>query len=142
MIRAMRAGRADLAFAGTRAWDEFGAKRLRALDAPLLIDNYRLEERVLTSSAVDPMLGELRNLGLVGIGVLPGPIRRPSAYRTGSPLPGTSPATIGTQQSRVADATMRALGATPRRLPPTRRGHPAWTAWSASRSGSRETAST
>ena len=45
----MREGRADLAFTGSRAWDEFGAKRLRALDAPLLIDSYRLEERVLTS---------------------------------------------------------------------------------------------
>src|SRR3954471_15762014 len=30
-IRAMRHGRADLAFAGSRAWDEFGAKRFRAL---------------------------------------------------------------------------------------------------------------
>jgi TRAP-type C4-dicarboxylate transport system substrate-binding protein len=119
-IRAMRDGRADLAIAGSRAWDQFGAKRLRALDAPLLIDSYRLEERALESELVDPMLEELRPLGLVGIGILPGPMRRPfgAAHRLAAPSD-FSGAIIGTQQSRVADATMRALGATPRRLPAT-----------------------
>ncbi len=119
-IRDMRQDRADLAFAGSRAWDEFGAKRLRALGAPLLIDSYALEQRVLRSEVVGPMLEQLRPLGLVGIGILPGPIRRP----LGVPHALASPSdfrglTIGTQQSRVADATMRALGARPRRLPAT-----------------------
>src|SRR3954447_5774329 len=45
-IRTIREGRADLAIAGTRAWDEFGAKRLRALGAPMLIDSYALQRRV------------------------------------------------------------------------------------------------
>jgi TRAP-type C4-dicarboxylate transport system substrate-binding protein len=119
-IRAMRHGKADLAFAGTRAFDEFGVLRFRALDAPLLIDSDPLERRVITSQVVAPMLAELRQLGLVGIGVLPGPIRRP----LGRTRPLTKPAdfrglSIGTSQSRVADTTMRALGATPRRLPAT-----------------------
>src|SRR3954453_5755383 len=51
-IRAIRDGRADLGMTGTRAWDEFGAKRLRGLMAPFLIDNYRLEERVLGSDLI------------------------------------------------------------------------------------------
>jgi TRAP-type C4-dicarboxylate transport system substrate-binding protein len=120
VIRAMRQGKADLAFAGSRAFDEFGALRFRALDAPLLIDSYRLEGRVLTSGVVAPMLAELRPLGLVGIGVLPGPIRRPLGGTRRLGKPGDfSGLTIGTSQSRVADATMRALGATPRRLPAT-----------------------
>jgi Bacterial extracellular solute-binding protein, family 7 len=117
-IRDMRDGRADLAIAGSRAWDEFGASRLRALGAPLLIDSYRLQERVLESELVAPMLEELRPLGLVGIGILPGPIRRPLgvAHRLAGPSD-FSGLTIGTQQSRVADATMRVLGAISRRLP-------------------------
>jgi TRAP-type C4-dicarboxylate transport system substrate-binding protein len=119
-IRAMRRGKADLSFAGTRAFDEFGALRFRALDAPLLIDSYRLEGRVLTSDVVAPMLAELRPLGLVGIGVLPGPIRRPLGGTHRLAKPGDfRELTIGTSQSRVADATMRTLGATPRRLPAT-----------------------
>jgi TRAP-type C4-dicarboxylate transport system substrate-binding protein len=119
-IRAMRQGKADLAFAGTRAFDEFGALSFRALDAPLLIDSYRLEGRVLASEVVAPMLAELRPLGLVGIGVLPGPIRRPLGGTRPLAKPGDFRGlTIGTSQSRVADATMRSLGATPRRLPAT-----------------------
>ena len=122
-IRAMQDGRADLGMTGTRAWDEFGAKRLRALIAPLLIDNYRLEERVLGSDLVDSMLAELRPLGVVGVGILPGPIRRPfgTSRRLAAP-DDFAGMTIGTHQSRVADATMRALGATPRRMPPDERG--------------------
>jgi TRAP-type transport system periplasmic protein len=115
-IRDMRRGRADLAFAGSRAWDEFGVERLRALGAPLLIDSYRLQERVLASNLVDPMLEELRPLGLVGIGILPGPIRRPLGAEQLLAAPDDFRGlTIGTQQSRVADATLRALGADPRR---------------------------
>jgi TRAP-type C4-dicarboxylate transport system substrate-binding protein len=117
-IRDVRRGRADLAFAGSRAWDEFGVRRLGALSAPLLIDSYPLQERVLTSALVGSMLDELRPLSLVGIGILPGPIRRP----LGVAHPLAAPRdfrglTIGTQQSRVADETLSALGARPQRLP-------------------------
>jgi TRAP-type transport system periplasmic protein len=118
IIRDMQQGRADLAFAGSRAWDEFGARRLPALGAPFLIDSYRLEERVLTSGLVDSMLEELRPLGLEGIGILPGPIRRPFGATDSLAAPSDFRGlTIGTQQSRVADATLRALGAHPQRLP-------------------------
>jgi len=117
-IRDVQDGRADLAFAGSRAWDEFGAHSLRALGAPFLIDSYPLQEAVLTSGLANSMLDELQPLGLVGIGILPGPIRRP----LGVANPLASPSdflglTIGTQQSGVADATLRALGARPQRLP-------------------------
>jgi TRAP-type transport system periplasmic protein len=115
-IRDMRRGRADLAFAGSRAWDEFGVQSLRALSAPLLIDSYRLQERVLTSELADEMLEELRPLGLVGIGIQPGPIRRPLGVEQRLAATGDfTGLTIGTQQSSVADATLRALGAAPRR---------------------------
>ena len=122
-IRAMQAGRADLAITGTRAWDEFGVKSLRALDAPLLIDSYALERRVLASDVVEPMLDELRSLGFEGLGILPGGIRRPfgASHRLAAPADFRGK-TIGTQQSRVADATIRALGAIPRRLPADEQG--------------------
>jgi TRAP-type C4-dicarboxylate transport system substrate-binding protein len=117
-IRDMQHGRADLAFAGSRAWDEFGVHSLRALNAPLLIDSYRLQERVLESDLVGSMLAELRPLGLAGIGILPSDMRRPLGvtHRLAAPNDFRG-MTIGTQQSRVADATLRALGARPQRLP-------------------------
>jgi TRAP-type C4-dicarboxylate transport system substrate-binding protein len=117
-IRDMQHGRADLAFAGSRAWDQFGVHGLRALNAPLLIDSYPLQERVLESDLAEPMLEELQPLGLAGIGILPAAIRRPLGLRHRLAAPSDfSGLTIGTQQSRVADATMRALGAYPRRFP-------------------------
>jgi TRAP-type C4-dicarboxylate transport system substrate-binding protein len=110
VIRNVERGRADLGWTGSRAW----GGSLRALGAPMLIDSYPLEERVLRDDVVERMLGELRPHGLVGLGVLPGPMRKPVGL-TGRML---RPAdfrgrTIGIQQSRVAAAAMRALGASP-----------------------------
>ena len=117
-IRDMLRGRADLAMAGSRAWDEFGVRGLRALNAPLLIDSYLVQERVLRSGLATRSLAELRRLGLVGIGILPGPMRRPLGlgHRLAAPDDFMG-LTIGVQQSRVADAPMRTLGARPLRLP-------------------------
>src|SRR3954454_5114632 len=117
-IRDMQHGRADLAFAGTRAWDEFGARRMSAMMAPLLVDSYPLEHEIAKGQIGRQMLAELRPLGLVGIGILPGGMRHPFALskRLGGPSDYRG-LTIGTQQSRVADATMRALGAHPVRVP-------------------------
>ena len=112
----MQDGRADLAIVGARAWDEFGASAISALGAPFLVDSYALQERVLTSDVVDTMLQELP-AGLVGIGILPGPLRRPFGLAGALAAPGDFQGlTIGTQQSNVADATLRALGARPQRL--------------------------
>lgn len=117
-IRDVQEGRADLAFAASRAWDEFGAPSLRALGAPFLVDSYPLQERVLASGLVQTMLQELQPSGLVGIGILPGPIRRPLGVADTLAAPGDFQGmAIGTQQSHVADATLRALGARPQRLP-------------------------
>jgi hypothetical protein len=80
-IRDVLHGRADLAMAASRAWDEFGVRGLRPVHAPLLIDSYPLQKRVLKSDLVDQMLAELRPLGLVGIGILPGAIRHPVGLR-------------------------------------------------------------
>jgi len=114
LIEDVRAGKADLGVAGSRAWDSVGVNSFRALNAPLLITSYALQDRVLRSPMIGQMLQGLRQLGLAGIGVLPGPLRKP----LGITRPLLKPADyaglrIGVQQSRVADATMRALGATP-----------------------------
>jgi TRAP-type C4-dicarboxylate transport system substrate-binding protein len=114
LIGDVKAGKADLGVVGSRAWDSVGVTSFRALGAPLLIDSYALQDRVLRSPMIGQMLQGLRPLGLAGIGVLPGPLRKP----LGITRPLLTPADyaglrIGVQQSLIADATMRALGATP-----------------------------
>jgi TRAP-type C4-dicarboxylate transport system substrate-binding protein len=120
LIEDVRAGKADLGVVGSRAWDSVGVNSFRALSAPLLINSYALQDRVLRGPMIGQMLQGLRPLGLAGIGVLPGPLRKP----LGMARPLLRPSDyaglrIGAQQSRVADATMRALGATPVWFPAT-----------------------
>jgi TRAP-type transport system periplasmic protein len=120
LIGDVRAGKADLGEVGSRAWDFVGVNSFQALGAPLLIDSYALQDRVLRSPMIGQMLEGLGPLGLAGIGVLPGPLRKP----LGITRPLLRPADyagirIGIPLSRVAEATMRALGATPVFLAPT-----------------------
>jgi len=117
-IRDMLNGRADLAMAPSRAWAGFGVLSLRALEAPLLIDSYALQERVLGSSLAAAMLDDLRKLNFAGIGILPGGLHHPVGF--GHRLAGPEDfkgLTVGSGASRVAEAVLRALGARPARLP-------------------------
>jgi len=52
----VKAGKADLGVAGSRAFDSAGVLSLRALHAPLLITSYTGEEQVLKSPIVTEML--------------------------------------------------------------------------------------
>ena len=113
-IAGVRDGRYDLGWASNRAWKG----SLRALIAPMLVDSYALEERIASDPLAARMLGELRPLGLVGLGILPGPIRRPIGYGDRLVAPRDFRGrTIGEQGSPVAVSTLRALGADPVALP-------------------------
>ena len=114
LIRDVNAGKADLAWAGTRVFDELGDPAFNPLHAPMLIDSYELEGNVLADGLVDPMLDSLGELDLQGIGVLPGPLRRPLGKR---PLRGPgdwSGARISESGGGQIERALRALGADPR----------------------------
>src|SRR5262245_30412851 len=50
VIGDVRAGKAELAWVGARAWESVGISSFRALVAPFLIDSYPLQRTVLQSS--------------------------------------------------------------------------------------------
>jgi TRAP-type C4-dicarboxylate transport system substrate-binding protein len=114
VISDVQGGKVDLGAVASRAWDSVGVTSFRALGAPLLIDSYALQEQVLTSPMVGEMLAGLGPTRLVGLGVLPGALRRPLGARRPLLAPSDYEGQrIGLQQSHLATAALRALGATP-----------------------------
>jgi TRAP-type C4-dicarboxylate transport system substrate-binding protein len=113
----VRAGKVDLALIPARAYDTLGVNSFQALLAPLLVDSYPVERRVLTSHVPDPMLAGVAKLGVVGVAALPGalqyvlsmthPLLRPLDYATH----GRTGGQIAVRPSRLTAATFRALGA-------------------------------
>jgi TRAP-type C4-dicarboxylate transport system substrate-binding protein len=118
LLRDVRAGRVDVAHIPSRAWDMLGVDSFQALEAPLLVDSFELQERVLTGRLGAAMLAGVRAAGVEPVGVLPGPLRRPVGL--GRDLQGPSDysgALIGLRPSAVHEATMQALGARVVRVP-------------------------
>src|SRR5262249_13672459 len=70
VIHDVRADKAQLAWVGTRVWDLYGVKSVRALSAPMLVDSYPLQAAVLRSDLPSKMLAGLDGHGVVGLAVL------------------------------------------------------------------------
>ena len=114
VIKDVRAGKAQLGVTASRAFDMVGIDSFQALQAPFLIDSYALERKVLDSGIPAKMLAGLRPYALAGLGILPGPLRRPLGF--GRPLLAASDykgARIGIRPSQVTADIFRALGAIP-----------------------------
>jgi TRAP-type C4-dicarboxylate transport system substrate-binding protein len=119
LIKDVRAGKAQLGITASRAFDTVGIDSFQALQAPFLINSYPLERKVLDSGIPAKMLAGLRPYGLAGLGILPGPLRRPLGFTR--PLLAASDykgARIAIRPSQVTGDTFRALGAIP--VPQTR----------------------
>ena len=114
----VKSGKIEMAWVGARAFDTVGVTNFQALIAPLLIDSYDLEARVFEEGIPKRMLEGIDQLDLVGIGVLPGPMRK----LLGVSQPFVRPRdfagqVVGLQDSAVAQKTVKALGAAPRPVP-------------------------
>jgi TRAP-type C4-dicarboxylate transport system substrate-binding protein len=114
IVRMVRDGRLDLGWIGARAWDDLGVTSFQALQAPFLIDNYALLDRVTTGPLADEMLSGLKRDDVLGLALVPELLRHP----VGLQRPFLSPsdfagAHIADFPSRASDSLLRALGATP-----------------------------
>src|SRR4051812_14530165 len=117
-IRDVAAGRAEMAVVGARAFDRVGVTSFQPLLAPLLVDSYALERKVFDAGIPQQMLSGVAKAGVVGVAVLPGPMRK----LLGLTRPLRRPAdfagqVIGLQDSAQSAATLKALGATPQPVP-------------------------
>jgi TRAP-type C4-dicarboxylate transport system substrate-binding protein len=117
-IADVSAGQVDMAWVGARVFDQVGVTNFQPLVSPLLIDNLELQRKVFDAGIPQEMLAGLGKLDLVGIGVLPGPMRKVLGVRK----PFTKPAdfagaVVGIQDSGVADQTFHALDARAKPVP-------------------------
>lgn len=118
LIKDVETGKAQLGVTASRAFDTVGIESFQALQAPFLIDTIALERKVLASDIRQRMLDGIEPSGLVGLAILPGPLRRPMAVahalRSALDFRGRK---IGIRDSVVTAETLRALGAIPVVLP-------------------------
>jgi TRAP-type C4-dicarboxylate transport system substrate-binding protein len=114
IVRGVAAGTYDLGVVGTRVFDTLGVNSFQALTAPMLIDNYPLEQAVIDSDIPARMMQPLDGIHVTGLGVLADGMRNPAAV--GKPLLGPEDwrgITFGFFASDQEAAAIRALGARP-----------------------------
>lgn len=113
-IKAVQAGQAVIGFVPTRAFHDLGVTSFDALGAPLTVDSLALEQRVLGSDLATSMLNGVGALGLHGLGLLPGPMRKPVGLtRKLVAAADYRGARIAISASPVSARALTTLGATP-----------------------------
>jgi TRAP-type C4-dicarboxylate transport system substrate-binding protein len=116
-LRDVQEGDVDLAWVGARAFDRVGLTSFQALLAPLLVDSHDLQARVFEEGIPAEMLAEVGE-GVTGVGVLPGPMRKVLGVTGPFVRPADfHGATVGMQDSGIAETTFSALGAASEALP-------------------------
>jgi TRAP-type C4-dicarboxylate transport system substrate-binding protein len=114
VVRDVAAGRADLGWAGTRVFDLLGVDALAPLTAPMLIDSYALQDAVITSDLAPGLVSSVDELGITGLALLGGALRKPIA--ADAPLLSADDwegVTFQSFPSAGQAAAIAALGATP-----------------------------
>ena len=77
MLNEVRRGDVPLAAVMSRSFDEVGVTSFQPFAAPFLIDSANLERRVLQSDLDEHALAGTDKIGMVGLGLMPGELRRP-----------------------------------------------------------------
>jgi TRAP-type C4-dicarboxylate transport system substrate-binding protein len=111
-IEDVKEGKVDMAWVGARVFDTLGVRSFQPLLAPLLVDSYDLQARVFEEGIPEQMLPGVEELGVVGIGVLPGPMRK--VLGVSHPFLGPSDfagQVIGGADNELTRMTFHALGA-------------------------------
>ena len=77
VLNDVRSGDVPLAAVMSRSFDEVGVTSFQPLAAPFLIESAEVERQVLQSDVAEQALEGTDEIGLVGLGLMPGDLRRP-----------------------------------------------------------------
>lgn len=114
IVTDIAAGKLDGGWPASRAFAAAGILGLKAVEAPMTITSYAAEKDLVAGPVADELLAQLDNTGIVGLGLLVGPLRRPFAAQ--KPLIGPADwqgATFRVFNSPVQADAVTALGGTP-----------------------------
>jgi TRAP-type C4-dicarboxylate transport system substrate-binding protein len=113
LIADVAAGKPQLGLIAARGFDTAGVTSFVGLQAPMLIDSYDLESKVLATEWATKLLDGPRSIGVVGLGYVQGELRQALGITRdlvqASDFHG---ARIGIRPSRATEMTMQALGVT------------------------------
>ena len=114
VVMDIAAGKLDGGWPASRAFAAAGISGLEAVEAPMTITSYAAERDLVTGPVADALMAQLHGSGVVGLGLLVGPLRRPFAAQ--KPL--ISPADWQGASFRVFNSPVQAevvaaLGGTP-----------------------------
>lgn len=113
LVKGVAVGDFDLGWAWTRGLEDLNVTTFQGLSAPRLIDSYALEKSVLAGGFEPSILPGLSSVGVKGIALEPGTLRRPIEAKTPLLDVGDWPnTTFWSNKSGIANATVTALGAT------------------------------
>jgi TRAP-type C4-dicarboxylate transport system substrate-binding protein len=113
LVNDVAAGKGELGIIAARGFDTAGVDSFMGLHAPMLIDSYDLEAKVLATDWATKLLDEPRSVGIVGLGYIQGELRGALGItRDLGQVSDFKGAVMGIQPSRVSALTMTALGAT------------------------------
>jgi len=114
-------GSFEMAGVSSAVWDSKGVNVFQPLQAPFLITNYQLAQEVLGGEIGQAMLDSEngpQKLGLVGLGILEGGLRKPvgrdKALKSPADFKG---AKIRAPASKIMTDALKALGAEPTSIP-------------------------
>ena len=111
-------GTVDMGSISTAVWATQGVRAFDALQAPFLIDRYDLEREVIAGDIGREMLAAVEPLGLVGLAIHEGGLRKPLGVNEPlTSLEDFDGLKIRSVESDVLATGLRALGADPTPIP-------------------------
>ena len=124
LLAAIRSGSIDGGSVSAPVWQDAGVQSFEALQMPLLITNYAIERNVITGPLATEMLKGTQALGLTGLAIHEGGLRKPAAADGCLVEPADF---VGVQmrsvQSDLLAQSITALGAIPTAMPLSKVSH-------------------
>jgi len=118
LVKAVQAGDVDIAWVTVRSLTAVGATGIDALEAPLLVQTHDQQRSVALGVPGEIIRNSLRNTGVTGLAMLPGPVEYPVA--SGAPISDVTAwagKTVAVGASGAGNATesatVQAFGGTP-----------------------------